>query len=249
MELNGKNYLAPVEVSTRWDSIQTRNKSFLANEVQERMEEKGAAQRILILDACRDNPFDGRSLGRGGGAAMAPRGGLVAYAAGAGQVAADDGRYAARLVEALRVPGLSLDAVFTRVGEQIESSSGGRQTPARYSSGAVGGFVLNGSEPDDLRPDQNLLWRTGLDSGTVRGYENYLRWYPDGWYADDARARLAALRDPPRPGRPAPTRPDPAPSRRRAGEGVPRLQRVPGDGGDSGGRVLDGVAGDGSGPQ
>ena len=147
MELDGRNYLAPVEASTRWDSILTRNKSFLANEVQERMEEKGAAQRILILDACRDNPFDGRSLGRGGGGAMAPRGGLVAYVAGAGQVAADDGRYAARLVEALRVPGLSLDAVFTRVGRQIESSSGGRQTPARYSSGAVGGFVLNGSDP------------------------------------------------------------------------------------------------------
>ena len=147
VELDNRNYLAPVNASTGWTNVQTRNRSFLANEVQERMMERGAAVRILILDACRDNPFDGRSLGRGGGGAMAPRGGLVAYAAGAGQTAADDGRYAARLVEALRVPGLSADEVFTRVSEQIERSSGGRQTPAKYSSGAVGRFVLNERDP------------------------------------------------------------------------------------------------------
>ena len=154
MELDGRNYLAPVNALVSWDAVQTRNRSFVANEVQERMEDAGATVRIVILDACRDNPFDGRSLGRGGGGAMAPRGGLVAYAAGAGQTAADDGRYAASLVEALRVPGLSLDQVFTRVSGRIARSSGGRQTPARYSSGAVGDFVLNGTS--DLAPDPPL---------------------------------------------------------------------------------------------
>ena len=65
MEIDGMNYLAPVEASPGWTRAQTRYRSFLANEMQESMEEAGARVRIVILDACRDNPFDGRSLGRG----------------------------------------------------------------------------------------------------------------------------------------------------------------------------------------
>ena len=167
VELDNRNYLAPVNASTGWTNVQTRNRSFLANEVQERMMERGAAVRILILDACRDNPFDGRSLGRGGGGAMAPRGGLVAYAAGAGQTAADDGRFAARLVEALRVPGLSVSAVLEQVAERIDRSSGGRQTPAVYSSGGVGRFVLNdvGDVGDVVELPLNHRLRAEIDAG------------------------------------------------------------------------------------
>ena len=97
----------------------------------------------MILDACRDNPFDRmRSLTRGGLGLMSPRGGLVAYAAQPGRPAADDGGYAQHLVAALRVPGLPASEVFTRVSEAVAAASGGGQLPMQQASGSVGRFVF-----------------------------------------------------------------------------------------------------------
>ena len=149
LELNDRrNYLVPVDLvppDSRPDVSETytRNRSFPADEVLEYMEGVGARTRIMILDACRDNPFERmRSLTRGGLGLMSPRGGLVAYAAQPGRPAADDGRYAQHLVAALQVPGLPASEVFTRVSEAVEAASGGGQLPMQQASGAVGRFVF-----------------------------------------------------------------------------------------------------------
>ena len=138
------NYLLPVDVSSEWDEVQVRLGSLSASALQERMELAGARVRILILDACRDNPFDGRSMRRGLGA-MQPRGGLVVFAAEAGAAASDDGLFARHLVAALREPGLPATVLFEQVGEAVAQASGGRQRPAYYSAGA-GGFVFRSGE-------------------------------------------------------------------------------------------------------
>ena len=93
MELeDGVNYLAPVEFSADWDEVDAEHGSLPVNWVQDKMERSGAAVRIVILDACRNNPFERmRTLTRGGLAALkSARGGLVAYAARAGERADDD---------------------------------------------------------------------------------------------------------------------------------------------------------------
>ncbi len=80
VQLRGENYLAPVDLAAR-DAVQARTRSVSASEILERMELSGADLQILILDACRNNPFGGR----GPGAGLAPmksggKGTFVAYA-------------------------------------------------------------------------------------------------------------------------------------------------------------------------
>ena len=141
---DGLNYLAPVDFSASYDRVQARNRSLRADEVQARMEAAGARTRIVILDACRDNPFERtRSLTRGGLGQMAPRGGLVAYATEAGDTAADSGLYARHLVAALRVPGVPAMELFTRVSEAVEADSGGAQVPMQQFGSAVGRFIFH----------------------------------------------------------------------------------------------------------
>ena len=62
------NYLVPVDMSLAWDMVRTRRRSLSASELQERMEAAGARVRILILDACRDNPFRRQESESGPGA-------------------------------------------------------------------------------------------------------------------------------------------------------------------------------------
>ena len=161
MELDDQeNYLAPVDLVISPDGlprvrqVQAESRSVRANVVLEYMEAAGARTRIVILDACRDNPFEPlRTVTRGGLGPMAPRGGLVAYAAQPRRAASDDGLYARLLVEALRVPGLPAAEVFTRVSVGVEAASGGAQLPMHQASGAVGRFVFYpGEVVDPPRP-------------------------------------------------------------------------------------------------
>ena len=148
------NYLLPVDASATWDLVQTRNRSLSAGEVQERMRRAEARVRILILDACRDNPFDGRSLGRGL-AAMQPRGGLVAFAAEAGATASDspgmpNGLFTKHLLDELREPGVPAALLFEQVGRAVSRASDRRQQPAFYAAGA-GGFVFRRDRAEPFR--------------------------------------------------------------------------------------------------
>jgi uncharacterized caspase-like protein len=89
---------------------------------------------IVILDACRNNPFERRMRGasRGLAAVDAARGTLVAYATAPGSVAADgdgqNGLYTEELLEALREPGLKIEEVFSAYGS---TSHAGRRAPRR----------------------------------------------------------------------------------------------------------------------
>ena len=103
---------------------------------------------IVILDACRNNPFERRLRGasRGLAAVDAARGTLVAYATAPGSVAADgdgaNGLYTEELLQALRVPGLKVEEVFKRVRIDVASRSKGAQTPWESSS-LTGDLVVN----------------------------------------------------------------------------------------------------------
>ena len=197
------NYLLPVDMSAEWDVVQTRLRSLSASEVQARMEGAGARVRILILDACRDNPFDGKSLSRGLGP-MQPRGGLVAFAAEAGETASDNagganGLYTTHLLSALREPGISASEMFERVHAAVSSATGGRQRPAYYTSGG-GGFVFRPSDSTCDPVTDRLFWESVRSSGNPADFEAYRRRCPGGVFVELAGTRLAELRGGPRPG-------------------------------------------------
>jgi hypothetical protein len=109
--------------------------------VLRQLEDAGTKLNLVILDACRSNPFDGRGLrGAGGGLAemQAPEGTLISYAAQPRAVAADgaggDSPYTLALADAIRQPGLDVFRIFNQVGLAVKQATGGTQLPWLASS-------------------------------------------------------------------------------------------------------------------
>ena len=105
---------------------------------------------IVILDACRDNPFRswGRSVSRGLAGVTAPKGVFVAYATAPGSVAADGvgehGTFTGAILKHIRTPGLKVEELFKTVRAEVQQVSRDRQTPWDSSS-LTGDFIFQES--------------------------------------------------------------------------------------------------------
>jgi formylglycine-generating enzyme required for sulfatase activity len=146
MEVEGQNYLLPVDFDAQAEE-EVKYQALPASLVQERLQGRGARVAILILDACRDNPYRSWRGSSGGGlAGMSGAGVYVAFAAAPGHTADDNpgqrnGLFTKHLLAAVREPGLSIDEVFNRVREGVASESGGKQVPFS-NSGLIGRFAF-----------------------------------------------------------------------------------------------------------
>jgi len=121
------------------------------NLVMRQMESAGTKLNIVILDACRNNPFSGRGLrsATSGLAQMqAPEGSLISFATQPKSVAMDgvDGNspYAKALSETVSKPGLDLFRAFNEVGLVVSRETGGAQQPWLSSSPIKGDFYFAG---------------------------------------------------------------------------------------------------------
>lgn len=144
IEVGGVNYLIPVDARLAFAS-HVDDEALPLDRVLAKVE--GARKlRLVILDACRENPFIAkmasaggtRSVGRGL-ARIEPTGGvLVAYSARDGQLAQDgDGNnspFAQALLEHLDEPGLEINMLFRRVRDDVRSRTNGTQVPFTYGS-------------------------------------------------------------------------------------------------------------------
>jgi hypothetical protein len=139
MQSGGRNFLIPIgaQIEAEGDLVL---EGLDLNSVLEQM---GMAQNrlnIVILDACRNNPFVHSARGGGQGLAQvnAPAGTFIAYATAPGQTASDgkgqNGLYTQELMDNLRAPGLPIEEVFKRVRVQVKAKSGGVQVPWDASS-------------------------------------------------------------------------------------------------------------------
>lgn len=146
VQIDGENYLIPVDYRGQ-DEADIKYGSRSASWLQDKMERTGAQLKILILDACRNNPFRvSRSAGGGLAQMQGGRGSFVAFATAAGKVANDNpgsvnGLFTQHLLRALQRPGLSLDEVFNRVRVEVDRDSLGQQLPYVYS-GVIGQFYF-----------------------------------------------------------------------------------------------------------
>ena len=196
IELNGVNYLVPVDAQLELDT-DVRYETVTLDDVLAAT--VGAALRLVILDACRNNPLAGgtRSISRGSlGAPEEERLGsevLVAYAARAGTVALDgrgqrNSPYTAALLEYLEEP-LELSAMFRRVrGHVLEATAGG-QEPREYGA-LVSDHYLGGARPLSAREVEAALGldraaRQALQVGLVA--EGYAVGRPDGEFGPRTR--------------------------------------------------------------
>jgi hypothetical protein len=182
----------------------------------------GAKTRLnlMILDACRNNPFGSRGFraATGGLAQMqAPEGTLIVYATQPGNLAMDgvDGNspFTKVLAATIKRPGLDVFSMFNEVGLQVKRLTGGAQQPWVSSSPVDGEFYFAGLPPAPAtvapppavaaRPDaEALFWQSISASSNPELYQAYLRQYPNGKFASQARARVEQLTVTPAPTRP-----------------------------------------------
>lgn len=149
MQIDGENYLAAVDADADTE-IDAKHSSLALNRVIETMEKSGAATNIIILDACRDNPFERawhRSAAlRGLAPVYAPKGTIIAYATSPGQIASDgsgrNGAYTAALLKHIDTPDCSLETMFKRVRNTLSAATKGKQISWEHTS-LSGEFFFN----------------------------------------------------------------------------------------------------------
>jgi len=161
----------------------------------------GAGLSLVVLDACRDNPFAGPSAGEGIGqsglaAVSGGVGTLVAYATDPGNVAADglgdNSTFTAALLDHIETPGIDVRIMFGRVRQEVVRQSRGQQVP--WVEEAVLGEHYLAAPPQPLDPDDELrIWREAVARGEVEDYRGYLDRFPGGLYAIVADLRIDAL--------------------------------------------------------
>lgn len=139
VQIKGRNYLVPVGADIQREDEVTYA-ALDAQAVLDKMEAAGNGTNVLILDACRNNPFarSFRSAGAGLAQMEAPVGTLVAFATAPGMVASDgtgsNGLYTQNLLEAMRKPGLKIEDVFKQVRVAVRKASAGKQVPWESTS-------------------------------------------------------------------------------------------------------------------
>lgn len=215
IEIRGSNYLIPVDAKLRSDydaddEAISLERIILAVEPVKQL-------RLIILDACRDNPFIRRMQRAfaaravtGGLATVEPSTGntVIAYAAKAGSISYDgagpNSPFTTALMKYLTEPGLDIRIAFGRVRDEVMKATSNRQEPFVY--GSLGGTTIALVPPAD--PPQAAAAKAGsVDTkydiqrdyefaeriGTQEAWESFLQAHSTGYYAGLARAQLAKL--------------------------------------------------------
>ncbi len=204
MQIKGRNYLIPVGANIERED-EVAYSAVDAQAVLDKMEAAGNVANIMILDACRNNPFT-RSMrsGQAGLAQMdAPVGTLVAYATSPGAVASDgagaNGLYTQHLLTAIREPGNKVEDVFKQVRANVRRDSAGKQVP--WESTSLEGDFYFKLRPATVAPVavdpalalESALWDAVKDSSLPIEVRAYLNRYPKGRFAEQAQERLKQL--------------------------------------------------------
>lgn len=212
LQLDWRNYLVPVDArlgSARDVAAQTVD----VQQVLDAFKAAGNAMNIIVLDACRDNPFG--ATGRGAGLAPmdAPSGSFLAYATAPGNVAEDgssDGGnslYTRHLVHELKQPGVRIEDVFKRVRLQVRQHTQGRQVPWEstsleqefYFDATATAAPVPLAEAERLNQSEASLvlekadWERIKASSQPDDFYAYLRKYPGGFISEQAQFRLDQL--------------------------------------------------------
>lgn len=158
VQIRGSNYLVPISANP----VREADVDFQMLDVAlilRQMEGSGTKLNLVILDACRNNPFGGRGLrstDSGLAQIRAPEGTLLSYATQPGNVALDGAGnhspYSQALAETIRKPGLDVFQTFNQVGLLVKRTTGGSQQPWVSSSPIDGSFYFAGQKEERREP-------------------------------------------------------------------------------------------------
>ncbi len=214
IEVNNMNYVIPVDARLKTDF--DAEDEGVALERIIRAVEPARRLRLVILDACRDNPFLNtmqRTVGMraitAGLGKVEPEASdtLVAFAARAGSVARDGERnhspFTAALLKHLPTPGLDIRIAFGRVRDDVLKTTDGKQEPFVY--GSLGGSTISlvpgdaappvaqkpAAPPRDMAAETRRDYEFAERIGTRQAWMHFLEAHPEGFLADLARTQLS----------------------------------------------------------
>jgi formylglycine-generating enzyme required for sulfatase activity len=210
VQAKGHNYLIPVEAEIESEA-ELSDTTVDLDLILNYMEDAGNGLNIVILDACRNNPFarSFRNASNGLAAVEAPTGTLIAYATGPNRVASDgtgrNGLYTGEMLRMLREPGVEIVTLLRRVGGRVSQATSRKQEPW-VSSNVYNDFyfVLSKSEtanavekPNPVRiptvDAEAELWDSIKNSSDPEDFRVYLKEYERGPHVVIARNNLRRL--------------------------------------------------------
>jgi hypothetical protein len=197
LQINGQNFLVPIDFSLEGELIPFE--LIKVDDVVEALSYTNGV-RLLVLDACRDNPFvdtlarnkgtRGAGIMRGLARIERSQGMLIAYSTQANAIAADGtGRnspFTAALVREMQVPGLEVATMFRHVAVEVNHETGGAQTP-ELSVSLLQDFYLNPQESDVT------AWQKLGLSANADDLNAFISRFSNSVMVDAARARLDAI--------------------------------------------------------
>jgi len=221
VQVKGENFLVSTDSDIR-NEDEVADDSVNVSVILDKMQSAGNRINLIILDACRDNPFANKSRSAAAGLATinAPSGSLVAYATAPGSVASDgkgqNGLYTEYLAKAIQQPGLAVEEVFKQVRTAVRVGSNNRQTPWEntalegqfYFKAAVPQVVAapapvarplpepaaaRSAAPDPLTLDM-AFWESVKTSQRGGELQAYLTQFPSGVFAVLARMRMDEIK-------------------------------------------------------
>ena len=216
IEILGRNYLLPVDIPSADPGNETfiTNESFAVSGIISDLQNRGGRVNLIILDACRDNPFPKRgrrTLGgkRGLSRVAPPRGTFVMFSAGANQSALDrlnnsdpnpNSVYTRSLIPLLKTPGISMTQMAKRLRRDVEKLAltiNHPQYPSYYDE-LNGEYFITPVRDDRVRIDNKdrdyTLWKSIENSKRISNFEFYLREFPKGRYSSVAKLRIKELK-------------------------------------------------------
>jgi len=198
LQLQGQNFLMPTDAELE-DEVGVRYQTVSLEDVRAALD-RTSGVKIMIIDACRNNPLANRlkqtiagtsrsvSATRGLARIDKAQGMVVAYATAADEVA-QDGRgrnspFTTALLKRLQEPGLEIEMMFRRVASDVNAQTGGRQRPETHIS-LLSEYYLNQSD--------RLDWERIKDRDDAAALRDHIAKYPSAPSAITARNRLDAL--------------------------------------------------------
>lgn len=210
LQYDWRNFMVPVDARLR-AAADIPARTVDVGSVLDAFKSAGNRLNLVVLDACRDNPFDNMLATKGLAPVDAPPGTFMAFATAPGNVAADsdpqsaNGLYTKILVEELQKPFARLEDVFKRVRLQVRLISAGRQIPSDSSNldeafSFDSGFAK--TEPADAKLRQQryeaerVAWERIKTSTRAADFFDFLQRYPNGFISEMAQFRADQLQRP-----------------------------------------------------
>ena len=209
LQLDWHNYMVPIDAKLNSASDVPRSTVDIEM-VMSAFKSAGNRMNIVVLDACRDNPFaDGKTAsGKGLAPLDAPTGTFLAYATAPGNVAADgvagskNGLYTGFLLQELQKPTARIEDVFKRVRFAVRKASNGTQIPWEttsleddfvFNSGIKRTVRLTEDDKDKLYDAESAEWEQIKDSTRADDFYTFVQKYPSGLFSQAAMGSIDRL--------------------------------------------------------